>query len=127
MRVMSPAHVIAQALCLLCVGLWSYSPVAGAVVEDIFGRDVSTYGLTLVDWEGYMANPAIELSLSPPPGAVLPVRVSMRAREPRLYFDLPSQAGPDGPSKELTLTRRVTGPSIGSPTVIAGHSSLHDF
>lgn len=104
MRVMSPARAIGQALCLLCVGWWSYTSVAGAVVEDIFGRDVSTYGLTVVDWEGYMANPAIEFSIAPPPGALLPVRVSMRAREPRLYFDLPSQAGPDGPSKELALT-----------------------
>jgi hypothetical protein len=79
---------------------------AGLVVEDIFGRSINGHGLVLVDWEGYMANPAIKFYLVPPPDAALPARAVLTAREPRLYFDLPSQAGPKGPRKEVLLETR---------------------
>src|SRR5579864_5709758 len=78
--------------------------VRGAVVEDIFARDLSTQGLVVPDWEGYMANPAIEFFISPPLGARLPVAVVIGADDPRLYFDLPSIAGPQGPRKEFSIT-----------------------
>jgi len=89
---------------LICAAGLCRGAVDGAAVVDIFGRDVTTVGLTVPDWEGYMANPAIEFSIVPPPNAVLPVQVTITAREPRLYFDLPSQAGAQGPRKELKLT-----------------------
>jgi hypothetical protein len=72
-------------------------------VEDRFGRDIRAAGLTLVDFDGYMANPAIEFSIVPPSQAALPVKVTLAAREPRMYFDLPSEAGPHGPRKEMTF------------------------
>ncbi|HEY2585927.1 MAG TPA: Ig domain-containing protein [Tepidisphaeraceae bacterium] len=75
----------------------------GANVEDVFGRDASVNGLVVPDWEGYMANPAIEFFVAPPPGAMLPVKVTMGADDPRLYFDLPSTAGAEGPRKEVTI------------------------
>ncbi|HEY8751301.1 MAG TPA: Ig domain-containing protein [Tepidisphaeraceae bacterium] len=76
----------------------------GAVIQDIFGRDLSTYGLVVPDWEGYMGNPAIEFLIAAPPGATPPVKVTLAANDPRLYFDLPSTAGAQGPRKELTLS-----------------------
>jgi hypothetical protein len=75
----------------------------GPRVEDIFGRSLLRHGLTLVDWEGYLANPAIRIDVVPPPEAAFPARAVLRAGEPRLYFDLPSTAGPDGPRKVVTF------------------------
>ncbi len=79
------------------------SPPAGLTVEDIFGRSLNEHGLVLVDWEGYIANPAIKVILVPPTDARYPVRVVVSAREPRLYFDMPSEARPDGPRKVIAL------------------------
>src|SRR5471030_1604299 len=76
----------------------------GPGVQDIFGRDISANGIVLVDWEGYMANPAIEFFIVPPPDAEFPVAVTVKASEPRLYFDLPSEAGRNGPEKQLRIT-----------------------
>jgi hypothetical protein len=76
----------------------------GAVVEDLFGRDASVFGLVVPDWEGYMANPAIEFHVSAPPEAVSPTKVELKCDDPRLYFDLPSTAGEHGPAKQLTIT-----------------------
>lgn len=90
-------------LSLLLVVCCGAAPV-GPAVQDMFGRDIIRRGLTVPDWEGYMANPAIEFTVAPPPGARLPVKITLTAREPRLYFDLPSTAGPNGPSKELTYS-----------------------
>jgi len=77
----------------------------GLVVQDVFGRPLGKRGLVLVDWEGYMANPAVRFFILPPPNAAYPATVVVRAREPRLMFDLPSEAGPHGPKKEITLPR----------------------
>ena len=74
---------------------------APAIIRDIFGRPLDRHGLILVDWEGQIANPAIRFDLVPPPDAAYPVRFVIRAKEPRLYFDLPSDCGPSGPRKEV--------------------------
>jgi Putative Ig domain len=74
---------------------------ATAMIQDIFGRPIDRHGLVLVDWEGQIANPAIRIDLVPPPDAAYPVRFLIRAKEPRLYFDLPSSSGPSGPRKEV--------------------------
>jgi hypothetical protein len=76
-------------------------------VQDIFGRDIAANGIILVDWEGYMANPAIEFFIVPPWGAAFPVSVTVKAPEPRLYFDLPSEAGRNGPEKQLRITGKA--------------------
>src|SRR5204863_2154728 len=72
-------------------------------VEDTFGRALNEHGLVLVDWEGYIANPAIKFFILPPPSARYPLSFVFRAREPRLCFDLPSTTGQDGPRKEIRL------------------------
>ncbi len=97
MITLSPGAAFAIALASLL------SPPAGLAVEDIFGRSLNDHGLVLVDWEGYIANPAIKVFLVPPPDARYPARVVVTAREPRLYFDMPSTAGPGGPRKVITL------------------------
>ncbi len=57
--------------------------------------------MTLIDWEGYIANPAVKFYLVPPSNAAFPAKAILSAREPRLHFDLPSEVGRDGPRKEV--------------------------
>jgi hypothetical protein len=71
------------------------------MARDIFGRPLDRHGVDLVDWEGPIADPAIRFDLVPPPGPAYPVRFVLRAREPRLYFDLPSSCGAAGQRKEV--------------------------
>jgi hypothetical protein len=73
------------------------------VVQDIFGRRLNEFGLVLVDWEGYIANPAIKFFVIPPANAVFPGTATLSANNPRLYFDLPSQVGPSGPTKTIAF------------------------
>ncbi len=98
-----PATTFAIVLSSVLSPVAAPSPPAGLAVEDIFGRSLEGHRLVLVDWEGYIANPAIKVFLVPPPDANYPARVVVSAREPRLYFDSPSEAGPDGPTKVITL------------------------
>lgn len=73
------------------------------VIEDIFGRRVNDAGIVLVDWEGYMANPAIQLFIIPPMSSALPGTVVLTSTEPRLYLDLPSDVGLNGPTKTIAI------------------------
>ena len=68
----------------------------------MFGRVLNDRGITLVDWEGPIANPAVKLTLR----FARKDRwdVTLQSSEPRLYFDLPSETGPEGPRKNLSLT-----------------------
>ena len=72
---------------------------AGLVVLDDGGRAITPECLTLIDWEGYIANPAVRFYLVPPPGAAFPAKAVLSASESRLHFDLPSEVGRDGPQK----------------------------
>ena len=82
-------------------------PVSGQVdsftIEDIFGRTLNSRGITLVDWEGYLANPAIKVLVRPPLDVSFPLQAALSASGPRLYFDLPSTGGAAGPSKALAF------------------------
>ncbi len=81
------------------------SPVSGQpYVVDRFGRDLGAHGITLVDWDGYLANPASGFELSPPAGAVFPVNATLSANGARLYFDEPSSVGAGGPGKSLAFS-----------------------
>lgn len=71
------------------------------VVEDIFGRRLNEPGLILVDWEGPIANPAIKFFVVPPKDTVFPARIVLTSKEPRIYFNLPSEIGPRGPRKAI--------------------------
>lgn len=72
-------------------------------LADRFGRPLDAVGLTLVDWEGQIANPLITFKLSPPAGASFPVTATLSANQVRLYFDTPSSVSPVGPQKSLTF------------------------
>ncbi|MDB5257060.1 MAG: hypothetical protein JWM14_1755 [Chitinophagaceae bacterium] len=77
---------------------------AQVTVKDIFGRNLSGKTITLVDWEGYMANPAIKLTITPPSA---PLTITVSANHPRLYFDLVTSTytpGSSGPSKTITFS-----------------------
>jgi hypothetical protein len=75
----------------------------GVVISDAFGKPLDARGIALVDWDGYMANPAVKLLISATPTVHFPVTVELVAKEPRLYFDLPSSFGPNGPKKTVVL------------------------
>src|SRR5437667_681035 len=90
------SFVMAQALC--------FAAVAQTGVQDIFGRSLNQRGLTLVDWDGYMANPLIKFYLLPPTNAVLPGSASLAANGGRLYFDSPGNVSPSGPSRTVSFS-----------------------
>jgi hypothetical protein len=75
----------------------------GQSLKDRFGRDLLNQPITLVDWEGYMANPAIKLTVTPPLGVNFPYNVTITANHARLYFDWPGTAGANGPSRVLSF------------------------
>ena len=88
---------------IIAVSLSVSVNAANPAVRDIFDRDIAQQGITLIDWEGYMANPAIEISIVPPSDGAFPIKATVTAREPRLYFDLPSTGSAQGPSKQMTF------------------------
>lgn len=90
--------------CLLSLLFAMTAPHAQVNLKDKFGRDLNGQRIVLVDWEGYMANPAIQLTLQASTGASFPLTVTVSANHPRLYFDLPSDVGASGPTKTITLT-----------------------
>ncbi|WP_344934298.1 Ig domain-containing protein [Sphaerisporangium flaviroseum] len=73
-------------------------------VVDMFGRTVNDYGIKLVDWEGYLANPYVELTVRPPQDVPFPVTVDLKAEgTSRLMMDLPSRLTATGATKRLTF------------------------
>jgi len=94
---------------LTCVLVFLSGCAAGAaaesapVVRDVFGRGLNERGVTLVDWEGHLANPAIKILIAPPEGAALPARATLSSTEVRLYFDLPCALSARGARKELVF------------------------
>ena len=73
------------------------------VVADRFGREVNSTGITLVDWEGYIANPAMKYTVKEPSDPAV-TRVTLSSSEPRLHFNLPSWSGVEGSRKELDFS-----------------------
>ncbi|MFC1975873.1 Ig domain-containing protein [Chloroflexota bacterium] len=74
-------------------------PANDIIFEDIFDRPINNTGITLVDWEGYMANPALKFFIRPPTNTTFPQTAVLTANGPRLYFDAPSEIGATGPTK----------------------------
>lgn len=78
------------------------------VFEDAFNRRINEHGVQLVDWEGQIANPAIQINILPPSDATFPASVVISSTQPRLYFDLPSAATASGPSKSFPVPNLST-------------------
>ena len=77
------------------------------IVRDVFGREVNETGIVLVDWEGHIANPLMKYSVELPGATAI-----LSSTEPRLYFDFPSLAGADGPTKNVGLGRPLAGDRV---------------
>jgi hypothetical protein len=56
-------------------------------VKDAFGRSVAQRGITLLQWEGHMANPAIRLTVSLPDGVAGPATLEVSSDCSRMMFD----------------------------------------
>jgi hypothetical protein len=82
------------------------------IFEDIFGRRLNERGMGLVDWDGQIANPAIRILVRPPSDATFPASATISGTQPRLYFDLPSQATANGPSKTLSFPNATPVPLL---------------
>src|SRR5271154_5759008 len=87
-------------LVLLCIVFPAlrFTAAAQTGVNDIFGRSLDQHGVTLVDWDGYMANPLIQIDLLPPTNAALPGPVTLTADGARLYFEDSDAVSSNGPS-----------------------------
>ncbi len=101
-------RLVPPAVLVLLASLLVATPAQGAAgpatVVDRFGRTVNTYGVKLVDWEGYLANPYIELTVRPPAAGPFPVTIDLKAEgTSRLMMDLPSQLTATGATKQLTF------------------------
>lgn len=106
-----------QALWLVLAALWlaafaSPSRADGFLVTDRFDRVLNTNGIVLVDWEGHLANPAVQFSVAPPVDAGFPATATLTANGARLYFDAPSAVGSNGPTKTLFFASAASRPSF---------------
>ncbi len=72
-------------------------------VLDAFGRDVTTHGITLLDWEGQIANPAIKLSLELPSDLKYPAQVYLSGTSSRVHFDRGTPDDRNGIGKRMEL------------------------
>jgi len=63
----------------------------GIDVKDSFGRSVTGRGITLLQWEGHMADPAIKLSISLPDNVRTPATLDVTSDCSRIMFDRNTQ------------------------------------
>jgi hypothetical protein len=77
------------AIFVMALGLFGGASAGEGHVLDAFGRDVTKRGIELTDWEGEIANPALQFVLKAPDGFDFPAKAIVRAEE-RIYFNLPS-------------------------------------
>jgi hypothetical protein len=82
---------------------------AQTTVKDIFGRTVNNCGITLIDWDGYIANPLLKYYFFPPTNAALPGSATLTANGARLYFETTSTVSSNGPSKTISLSSASVG------------------
>ncbi len=84
--------------------VFTLAAAAQSTVQDIFGRTLNQRGVTLVDWDGYMANPLMKFYLIAPTNADLPGSATLSADGARLYFANPSTVSPSGPTTTVSVT-----------------------
>ncbi|MBN2670170.1 MAG: peptidase S8 [Deltaproteobacteria bacterium] len=72
---------------------------------DRFNRYLNDYGVNLVDWQGYLANPYVALRIKGPENGQYPISVTIEATgTSRLMLNRPSTLSADGASKNLILS-----------------------
>ncbi|MFY0686231.1 MAG: T9SS type A sorting domain-containing protein [Cyclobacteriaceae bacterium] len=80
-------------------------PNATAIgITDIFERNVTQSGITLVDWEGPIRNPAMKYYLKGNDSLSYPITITLKTSQERTSFNLPSEISKAGPSKTIELT-----------------------
>ena len=72
-------------------------------LADRWSRSLEGQSITLLDWEGQIANPTARLFLRAPATGNFPIAVELTANHGRLYFDLPSTVTSNGPTKRITF------------------------
>jgi len=82
----APARLALLMALVVCV-VASRRADAGGCVTDAHGRDIESCGITLVDWEGQIANPLIPFNVTPPADGAYPIRLIVRGDNSRLYFN----------------------------------------
>ena len=110
---------------LLVIHALCFTAAAQTGVQDIFGRSLNQRGITLVDWEGYLANPLIKFYVFPPTNAVLPGAATLTVNGARLYFDSPSNVSASGPGRTISLASATVGVAV-RLSVFPDHDSLDE-
>jgi hypothetical protein len=117
-------------ICVMAVALFWALPLNAAAqigVQDVFGRSLNQHGITLVDWDGYMANPLIKVYLFAPTNAALPGSATLTASGARLYFNTPSTVSSNGPSKSVSITSAGVGVPVQLSTFPDRDSASEDY
>lgn len=83
--------------------LSNFSDAAAITIMDIFERDVTQTGITLVDWEGPVRNPAMKYYLQGNDSLSYPIAVTLSTAEENTSFSLPSTISSTGPTKTVLL------------------------
>ncbi len=76
----------------------------GVQVFDRFGRNLMTRGVRILDWDGYVANPAVEMVFKLHPKVPGYVNVALMVRNNLFYFDGPCHISEKGSLKYFSLS-----------------------
>ena len=93
-------RILSMVICLVPYAAMALGPME---FRDNRNRRINEQGLTIVDWEGEIANPVATVTVVPPSDATFPARIYLSMAQPRQYFDMPSTTGASGPRKEAEL------------------------
>lgn len=72
-------------------------------IVNKFEEEVTQSGITLVDWEGPIRNPAMEYFLQGTEDLTYPLTVQLRTQMPEAYFNLPSTTSNGLATKSLVI------------------------
>jgi hypothetical protein len=88
----------------LLTALFAAGPMT---LTDGFGRDVTIHGVTLVDWQGEIANPAVRLRIDLPADAPYPCDVYVHGSSPRIHFDRADADDRSGIGRRIRLADKA--------------------
>jgi hypothetical protein len=72
-------------------------------VRDAFDRPINESGITLLDWEGEIGNPAIQIKIEPPKTVTYPVHIYLHSTCSRIYFNRSDGSDRYGVGKDIYL------------------------
>jgi hypothetical protein len=95
----------------LTAGITQTPPPLPFQILDGFGRDVTSRGITLLDWEGQLANPAIKMSVAVPQELKYPAQIYLSGTSSRIHFDRSEAEDRTGIGKRIILNAAPAKPS----------------